>query len=239
MMKLLLSFSRFAFLIGISTSIFTAEGELPSVETIIDKWIEVTGGKDAIQKIENRVTEGEAENSNIGGMITDVVRYFAKPAKAREFFNMNSVDLLPRGSDGQKTYGLDNRWPPRVYMRWNRIDLALCWKELYTKGKVQEMTNIQKEDCFKVAMYPPEEKPEYWYFSKISGDLLRLETRSNDDKILLVSFSDFKNADNLKIPHKITIELDGHMEELLTINRIKHNVKLSDWWFDIPSRVNK
>src|SRR5438309_10046272 len=91
-----------------------AQGQgLPNGETLLDKYITVTGGKEAYEKCKNRLTKGTMEIVG-AGIKGEVTIYQARPNKMYLEVNFQGLGKVEQGTDGQTVWERSAITGPRV-----------------------------------------------------------------------------------------------------------------------------
>jgi len=83
----------------LSFSLARAADDLPKAENILDKYIEVTGGKAAYQKHHSEIQKGSFELAAMG-LKGSLVSYRAEPNKSLTEIDLGSIGKMRDGSDG-------------------------------------------------------------------------------------------------------------------------------------------
>src|SRR5437763_6729311 len=78
---------------------FAADDALPKAETILDRFIEVTGGKAAYQKRKTEIANGTLEFT-AQGLKGTLTRYSADPDKSYSALDIEGVGKIEMGSGG-------------------------------------------------------------------------------------------------------------------------------------------
>src|ERR1043166_7944689 len=96
-----------------SASVLPAADTLPKAETILDKFIEVTGGKAAYEKRHTEVSTGSMEivGKGIKGTLTS---YRSEPDKSYTEIDIQGIGKVQEGSDGAVAWSLSAMQGPRV-----------------------------------------------------------------------------------------------------------------------------
>ena len=113
---------------------------LPKGETLLDKYITVTGGKEAYEKCKNRLTKGTMEIVG-AGIKGEVTIYQARPNKMYLEVNFQGLGKVEQGTDGQTVWERSAITGPRVLQgeeKAMRLREALFneeadWRTLYKK----------------------------------------------------------------------------------------------------------
>ena len=115
-----------------------AADELPKAETILDKYIEATGGKAAYEKNHSEVSTGTMEfvGKGIKGNISS---YRAEPNKSYTEIDIQGIGKVKEGSDGNVAWSLSAMQGPRVKdgeekagaLQAARFNAELNWRDVY------------------------------------------------------------------------------------------------------------
>src|SRR5438270_2865659 len=88
-----------------------AADELPKAETILDKYIEVSGGKAAYQKIHSEISSGSMQ---IAGMKATATIYRAEPDKNYTEIELTGIGKIQQGSDGKVAWSNSAMQGPHI-----------------------------------------------------------------------------------------------------------------------------
>ena len=90
-----------------------AAADLPKAETILDKYIEATGGKAAYQKLHSQIASGIFEMS-AAGIKGAVTSYRAEPDLAYTEVVLEGIGKITDGSDGKVAWANSAMQGPHV-----------------------------------------------------------------------------------------------------------------------------
>ena len=221
-------------------------GNAPSVDQILDRYVQAVGGKDAIQKVTSRDMKGTLENSDDG--TTSTAEIFAKaPNKYLAVVNLGDGGEMLEGWNGEKGWGKDpdsglhdtekaeQIAAKRDYDFYREIRL----KELFPKMALSGKTKVDDRDAYIVEATSPDGATEKLYFDAESGLLVRrdFERVTIDDGIVLyeVDYDDYKDVDGLKLPSTVRRKTpDYTLTDRFT--EIKQNVPVEDVKFNKPEK---
>src|SRR5215467_12699217 len=79
--------------------------DLPKAEAILDKYVEVTGGKAAYEKLHSEITTGKMEIAG-KGINGSVMSYRAAPNKSYTEIEIQGLGKMREGSDGATFWSL-------------------------------------------------------------------------------------------------------------------------------------
>jgi hypothetical protein len=127
---------------ALSVTLARAADELPKAETILDKYVEATGGKAAYQKHHSEISKGTLELSALGlkGAVTS---YRAEPDKSLTEIDLGSLGKSREGSDGKVFWSLSSMMGPHVKegpekaqaMLSAKFNAELNWRDIFKDVK--------------------------------------------------------------------------------------------------------
>ncbi len=229
-----------------SLRLFAADEPLPKAETILDRFIEVTGGKAAYEKRKSEITTGTVDiaAANLKGTMT---RYSAEPDKSYVSMELDGVGKIEQGTTGTVAWEKNVMTGARVKtgeekaqsVREAMFNAPLYWKKMYTKAETTGIEKIEGEDCYKVVMTTAEGKPETMYYQKKSGlmvkTVLTAATQMGDIPVEGI-VSEYKNFDGVLMPTHM-VQKFGGQEIALTIETVKTNPEIPADRFDPPADI--
>lgn len=236
-----------ASLLGLSSFAFAQTAEpLPKAETILDHYVEVTGGKPAYEKRKNSVETGTVE-LKAQGLKGTVTRYAAEPAETYSVVEIDGVGKIEDGIDKGVAWDKNPMLGPQIlkgvekaqHLREATFNSPLHWRELNSKVETTGTETIDGELCYKVVLTPNEAPPETMYFQKKSGLAVKTATTmvsSMGEAPVEMVASDYKSLGGVLAPSKITQKLAGQ-EIVITIQDVKINQTLPADRFDPPAEV--
>lgn len=223
-----------------------ADDALPKAETILDHYVEVTGGKASYLKRKTEISTGTVEMAaqGIKGTIT---RYSADPDKSYVAMELDGVGKIEQGSIGGVAWEKSAMMGPRVKtgdekaqaLRESLFNGQLNWRKLYPKVETTGVADVDGEQCYKVVLTPAQGKPETMYFQKKSGLAVKTETvaaSAMGEVPVEVLVSDYKNFDGVMVPTRMVQKLAGQ-ELIMTIQTIKTNEEIPPDRFDPPAEI--
>lgn len=223
-----------------------ADDPLPKAETIIDHYVEVTGGRAAYEKRTSETATGTVEFA-AQGLKGTLERYSAAPDKSYTALQFEGVGKFESGSVNGVAWEKSTLLGPRVKsgieksqaLREAAFNHELNWKKLYEKAETTGVETIDGEECYKVVFTPADGKPETTYYQKKSGLVVKVEllTVNQMGEIPVEEVvSDYKNFDGVLMPTKLTQRAAGQ-EISMTILTVKSNQPIPDSRFEPPADV--
>lgn len=226
------------------------ETALPSGESVLDAYVEATGGKAAYEAIRNRMISGRLEIPAVG-IVLDMTQY--QTAGGRYYTLASSPDLgaVESGSDGETVWTINPfEGGPRVLegeersveRRANAIDADVAWQAWYSEVKCVGEAEVNGEACWKLELTPKEgTAKETRYYGKSSKLLVKTElslTTLNGVLDVEVFMSKYEEADGVKQPREIRqVIANAGLEVTVTVSNIRTNIDIPDDRFAIPEEI--
>lgn len=223
-----------------------ADDPLPKAETVLDQYVEATGGKPAYEKLKNRVSKGkfELEGANLKGTI---VAYQAPPNKMSATVDFGDFGKIVEGSDGTIAWELNPITGDRVVegdekadkLLHNTFNGEIHWKEMYDKVECTGVEDVDGKPAYKVVLTPKRGKPSTEFYDKASHLQVKtvMTAVSPMGEIKVEGYpSDYKKVDGVLIAFKVTQKMLTQTI-VVTMDEIKHNVDLPADVFKVPDAV--
>ena len=216
---------------------------LPSVDQILNRYVEAAGGRAAWLKLTSRVTTGtiEVPSANASGTIE-----LSEKAPDRILSEIRISGILFRqGFDGTVGWSDD---PQNGLHEQTGVELAearrdadfyhpLDLRKLYTKLTVVDMEKVNDGDAYKVEAEIPDDAPDEIYFDAATGLPARvLNHRHTPQGVVdfVEDFDDYREVDGIKRPYIIR-EVSGEQIVTIHVTQVRHNVLLDDSVFAKPA----
>jgi hypothetical protein len=235
-----------AALLGLTAYVFAQDEPLPKAETILDRYVEVTGGKAAYEKRKNEVATGTLE-FKAQGLKGTVTRYSAEPAEEYLIMELDGVGKIESGMDKGVAWDKNPMLGPRIKsgaersqaLREGTFNASVHWREFFPKVETTGTEMVDGELCYKVVLTPKEGNPETSYYQKKTGLAVKTTTVAVSpmgDVPFEVLTGDYKTFGGVTMPTKIT-QRAAQQEFSLTIQDVKINQQLPVGRFDPPAEI--
>jgi hypothetical protein len=219
--------------------------DLPTAETVLDQYIEATGGKAAYEKLQSRVAKGTVEISgaNITGKITIS---HAAPAKMSLVMDLGDLaGITTQGTDGKDVWEVSPVTGERLmdgdekaaFLRQANFNSELHWKELYSKVECVGVEDVDGKPAYKLVFTPKSGKPKTEYYDKASHLMVKetgITTTPMGDVAVEAIPADYKRADGVLMPFTVTQKVLTQ-QIVMKMNEIKHNVDIPPNTFKRPA----
>jgi hypothetical protein len=223
-----------------------AADDLPKAETLLDKYIEATGGKAVYEKNRNQMMTGTMDFSGMG-MKGTMTAYRAAPDKSYAEINLGGVGKIQEGSNGTVAWSLSAMQGPHVKegdekvsaLQLARYDAEVHWRDTYKSVQTVGVETVDGKECYKVALTPKEGSPSTRFYDKQSGLVIKLvmTLKSPMGEVSVESLpADYRKEGDFLVPHKVTQKTMGQ-EFTMTIDSVKYNVDIPTDRFDLPPEI--
>ena len=180
-----------------------AADALPSAESVLDRYVEVTGGKPAYERRKSEIAHGTLEYpaQGVKGAITrwetDSDNYYAT-------LDIPGIGKIEMGVTDGVAWENSAVMGPRVKkdqekeqaIREASMNATLNWRKLFPKVELAGSEVVNGEECYKVVMTPATGHAEIMYFQKKSGLAVKTTTVASSpmgEIPVEVLVSDYKN----------------------------------------------
>ena len=219
--------------------------DAPTAESLIQRYVEKSGGAAAYAKAKNVLMEGtvEMEGRNISGPVT-IAQAGEKSYTSMEFAGIGKVE---EGYDGNIAWQNSALQGPRVLegeekaaaRRASSLSLVTTWRTEYTSAKTLGSEDVAGKPAWKVEMTPKEGKAENYYFDRDSGLLTQIGmviSTPLGDIATQVLLGDYRPVDGIRTPFRMTEQAFGQ-SIVMTFTKVSYNAQLPAGQFDVPPAV--
>jgi len=223
-----------------------AEEPLPKADEILDKFVEVTGGKAAYEKVHNEKSTGTFEfvGKGVKGSMT---LYRAEPNKMYMRVDLENIGAIEDGTDGETAWMLSALQGPHIKegeeralsLRQATLREPLLWRKMYKSAETAGIENVDGAACYKVVLTPNEGKPQTQYYDKKNNLLVKMTVTLVSQMGEIPSetvFSDYKEQNGILSAHKTRSKALGQEFEI-TIGQIDYNIDMPKDRFDLPNEI--
>jgi photosynthetic reaction center cytochrome c subunit len=213
----------------------------PTVDQIIEKYVQAVGGAAAIEKITSRAAKG---NLSTRGFQLPLEVYQKAPNKQAMITHTPGGDVA-QGFDGETAWVMnpDGRGEQPTAQQIARvkrnadIHRALHFKEIYPRMRLGRMDKVGDRDTYVVFAFPRGDSFEQLHFDVQTGLLIRavtLEETALGGLPTQLDFEDYREVDGVKLPFRIK---SSTPDRTITIqfDDIKLNVPVDDAKFAKPA----
>jgi hypothetical protein len=220
-----------------------AEG-LPSVDQILDKYVQALGGKAAIQRVNTIAMKGTLEIPAFGASGT-IERYSKAPNALVLIVEVGGFGTVQQGFNGTVGWsqdpqnGMRDLAGPELAQAKREADIHrnLRLKELYPKMVVAGKDKVEDRDVYVIEATPADGGPEKMYFDAQNGLLVRSDQTAYNagEQLPTQTFlEDYKDVEGVKMPSTIR-QTNPNFSVTMKFTEIKSNVAVDDKKFNKPA----
>ena len=221
-----------------------APNPTPSVDEILDKYVQALGGKAALEKLTSRVAKGTFEMEQMPGEATEEI-YEKAPDKQLTITDSPSMGVFKRGFNGTAGWqdmpetGVQDVTGGQLAAMRRHADFfwSTKLKELYPMMTVKGKESVSGRDAYVIGATPAEGPAETMSFDADSGLLVRLQGEGegpNGPVAIDSTFEDYRDVDGVKLPF-VVHESFGDFSFVIKLTEVKQNVPIDDARFDKPT----
>lgn len=223
-----------------------APPQLPKAETVLDQYVEATGGKAAYDKVKNRVSKGtlEISGANIQGKVHSTQ---AAPDKMVTIMDLGQLGKTSQGSNGQVVWESSPFTGDRVLegeergetMLRARFNSETGWRELYPKVECTGVEDVDGKPAFKVVLTPKVGKPTTQFYDRGTHLMVKqtATTKGPMGEIEVEIYpSDYRKVDGILMPFAVRQKVLTQ-EIVIKLDDVQHNVDLPADAFKLPEGV--
>lgn len=219
--------------------------DLPSGQSLMQRFIDQSGGEQAYAKIHTAQMTGtvEVEGRNIHGAI----EMAEEGEKSWTAIDLPGIGLTEQAFDGETAWEINPIQGARliegeeksVLKRSSGLALVSSWKEDYAAIHTIGEEDVHGKPAWKVEMTPKEGKPETYYFDKDSAMLVKMSAVVSTplgDIAADLELSDYRKLEGIETPFTMT---QGAMGQLILVHfdKIVYNAALPEDRFAMPADV--
>ncbi|HYW41726.1 MAG TPA: hypothetical protein VE959_02640 [Bryobacteraceae bacterium] len=223
-----------------------AADDLPKAETILDKYVEVTGGKAAYAKIHAEITTGSMEFAAMG-LKGKMVEFTAEPGESYAELTMPGIGKILEGTSGGVAWASSAIQGSRVKegdekdetLLRARFNSDAKWREIFKSAETAGIESLDGKDCYKVVLTPNAGNPVTKWYDKQSNLLSKMAMKSKTPMGEIETetiFSDYRKEGDILLAHKAVAHAAGQ-EIVLTIDSVQHNAEIPKDKFELPDEI--
>jgi hypothetical protein len=221
--------------IAAKATAYQSTATLPTIEQILDKYVQAIGGKAAVQALNSRVMKGSITAPSFGAKGT--IEIYAKAAnKQLTEIIAPFLGTLRTGFNGTLAWEEENgrvKDAPGFVKREADFYLPIKMRELFPRIELKGKERIGTAEAYRLEA-PRGGNPKRWYFNAETGLLIRTEVRDAAGKLVSSEdYEDYRAIDGVMIAFT-TRRLDVNIEFTIKLNEVEHNAVIDDAKFEKP-----
>jgi len=226
---------------------------MPTVDQILDKYVQAIGGEAALGKLTTRVTKGTLEEL-VRGITGSIEVYAQAPNKlaliSRAQTKTGLAFDIAHGFDGASGWSLNVAGAGFRELSGKELAAEKRDAEFYSETKLKELyprmtlkgkMKVGAREAYVIEATPAEGDPEKWYFDAQTGLLVRVDSvqeRSEGVRIPVAAYlKDYREVDGIKLPFTRRQFMPGS-KVIIRYNEVKHNVPIEEAKFSRPKSMS-
>ena len=182
-----------------------------------------------------------------GHNITGPVTISQRGDKSYTVIELAGIGKVEEGFDGETAWEMNALQGPRikegaekaVMERTARMNLLSSWRDYYKEARTTGESDVDGKPAWKVEMTPTEGKPEFFYFDKVSGLLVRIAQTipsAMGEIPVEVTMGDYRTVSGIKTPFTMT---QRAMSQVLSMHfdKVIYNGEIPEARFDLPPAI--
>ncbi len=219
----------------------------PSGASLIDKYIAKTGGADAYAKVKNMAMTGTVQMAaqNISGNVT----IFEEGEKTYTSMDFAGIGKIEEGYDGENAWQNSALQGPRLLdgderlsaKRGAMLGVITNWHDVYKEANTVGAEDVDGKPAWKVEMVAKEGKPEFFFFDRDSGLLVRstaVYTTAMGELRTESNLSDYRTVNGILTPFTMTEKAMG-ANIVMHFSSISYNAPIPKDRFEPPAAVKE
>ena len=235
-----------AFATLVMTTARSAAEECPPAETILDGFIEATGGADAYRAVKSKIMTAtfEIPAQGVSGTLTI---YHARPKLFRSTVEIPGIGTIDRGIAGDIAWESSMMTGPQIKEGPEKIDMmrdadfdAICnWRDIVEKAECTGLDTIEGTPCWRVEIAFKEGSPRTQFFDVETNLVVAtasvLETQMG--KVPLMAYeSDYADFGGIKQARVTRIVVMGQ-DRFIKLTKVEYDAEMPEGIFDLPADV--
>jgi hypothetical protein len=233
------------------TSVEASAGSLdpesrPTVEQVLDKYVQALGGNSTLQKMTTLVMKGSVDVPSTGES-GSMETYRKAPNKEMQMISTPSNGPSQRGFDGTAGWNWDPDSGPSDMSPAELLAMKLesdfyrdiRLKELYPKMSVKGKEKVGNRDAYVIEAPREDGSSEKMYFDTQSGLLVQsevpMEVPDEGKTIVNSQYEDYREVDGVKLPFTIR-QTSAYFDYVIKLSEVKFNLPIDDAKFKKPSQ---
>jgi hypothetical protein len=218
---------------------------LPSGESLLDRFLVASGGAEAHARVTAATTTGTVEI--VGQNLKGPVSVFQQGDKSYTVIELPGIGQVEEGFDGQVAWETNSIQGPRIKegeekaanIRASRLNLVSDWRQFYQGARTLGSEDIDGKPAWKVELTPTEGRPETFYFDRDSSLLVRMTqvvATPLGDIPVDVALSDYRTVGGLKTPFRMTQKAMSQTMSM-SFDKVEWNPAIPPGRFDLPQAI--
>jgi hypothetical protein len=215
-------------------------GDLPSAESILDRYVEATGGAAAYKSRTSEAVTGTFAITAAG--LTGQLQAFVKPGLHRMRIDLPGVGVIEAGVKDGVAWASDPFAGPRIVQGFQaelaigsaRPGAAAHWREQYSVVEATGIEDVNGESAYRVVHTLGKGGSLTGFYSVASGLLLKLQFTS--EVPVEQFYEEYAEREGILTPTRV-VQMAAGQRIVMTFTSLEVNVEIPAERFDPPESV--
>ena len=238
--------ARYGLLVAVVLPLVAAQDAVPTGETVMDRYITVTGGREVHDgiKSEVRTVQVEFKGRDVKFAATT---YRVRPDKMYTIAEIPGLGKVEEGVHGEVAWGLSGARGAalkegverELSVYGARLDSETNWRKWFPKEEVAGVEEFEGRSCYKLLLTDPRGEQHTRFYDKETGLLARvlLEVHLPQGKFPMdIRFYDYRETGGVRQAHRTVRVMPGQEMES-RIEKIEINAEVDAERFVLPAAV--
>jgi hypothetical protein len=229
-----------AFLPWVAAQEAAPRADLPSAESILDRYVEVTGGAAAYKSRTSETTTGTF--TIVAANLTGQLRASVKPGMVRTTIELPGVGRIDSGVTDGVAWAEDPFAGPRILTGFQaafaianaRPGATADWREQYSSVEVTGIEDVNGEPAYRVVQTLAEGESLRGFYSVDSGLLLKLAFTA--EAPVEIFYEEYARVEGILTPTSI-VQMAAGQRIVMNFTSLEVNVDIPDEQFAPPEGV--
>jgi hypothetical protein len=201
---------------------------LPEARAVLERYVEVTGGRAAYERTRHRTLTGTLELTGLG-MSGRLWLHQSAPDRMLLKIDLPRVGTLVKATDGTHAWELSAATGPRLLHGAEKAETLLEAafhaelrpEEIYAKMQTVGIAEVDGRPAYALELTPRAGGgPRTYYYDRASGLLLKFvgtATTPSGEVQAVSTLSDYRRVGGIVVPHRLTLSALGQ-EQVMTFD---------------------
>jgi hypothetical protein len=234
-----------ALLVSLAPTSLPAQAGLPEAGTLIQRYVDAIGGRDAVLRPRMSRTTGTFEMPG-AGLRGDMEMLMAPPNRMMSTVTIPGMGTMRSGYDGDVAWAVDPMMGARL-MSGGELEstreqantlASIRDAGLFTTRETVERTEIGGQPCYKVRLVWKSGRESFDCYSTETGLLIasigKQESPMGSIEVT-TRYADYREFGGVRMPTRMTMEMMGQ-QQIMTISNVEYDT-VDAAAFELPAEI--
>jgi hypothetical protein len=218
----------------------------PTAEQILDRYVEVTGGRSRYEKLRTQAVIAVMEIQG-KDMKSRIEMYQAAGGLSYVVTELPGAGRMEQGTADGIAWERSVLRGPRIKtgeegassLRESDLRSRINWRQYFPKAELAGTEIVDVSECYKVILTPSQGKPEIRFFDRNTGLLVksaRTVSTQMGEIPAETRFSDYRKVDGILAPFRLEQKV-LNMVQITTIEKLNYDQDIPPEKFALPDEI--